>query len=348
MSEPQTKIIRLDDASKSSLCRNDQEENGIRFLVRLCHDVLLEVVCYGDRRCLTKLERIGRRFHLFANNYFNEKPFLRLDLYLKPTGNGLEAFIFGKEKKKISQSDLAVSPKFIRFGEVELIYRYTELPIAEMCQAFVNCLQPLKRELNGTKLLHFHGHIHQKDRSCFNGQSQLLVHLRDELMPIFVFNPSRNYKFDISFHTEDNNSSLNAVTQILQMAPIDRCSNLEIRLYGITEQLLPVKEILNWLHRKSDRIIEKKKEEERFLRIYSNDMQNARELCDGLKKAFENASFPISPYCLKLEYFGTIEFDEEEMVTVINTCTNEQFSILKCEYGSTIEIKRGAKCSKKR
>lgn len=196
----------------------------------------------------------------------------------------MEAFIFGKEKKKISQSDLTVSPKFIRFGEVELIYRYTELPIAEMCQAFVNCLQPLKRELNGTKLLHFHGHIHQKDRSCFNGQSQLLVHLRDELMPIFIFNPSRNYKFDISFHTEDNNSSLNAVTQILQMAPIDRCSNLEIRLYGITEQLLPVKEILNWLHRKSDRIIEKKKEEERFLRIYSNDMQNARELCDDLKK----------------------------------------------------------------
>ena len=62
-----------------------QNEGGraIEFFVILCGDVLLEVLCWGDRRRLTKLERIGRRFHWSIVKFFDEMPFLRLNLQHK-------------------------------------------------------------------------------------------------------------------------------------------------------------------------------------------------------------------------------------------------------------------------
>ena len=51
-----------------------------KYFVSLCQDVLFEVFCYGERRSLTKLEYVGRRFHLLAENFFSERPFLRLNL----------------------------------------------------------------------------------------------------------------------------------------------------------------------------------------------------------------------------------------------------------------------------
>ena len=52
--------------------------------MRLCFDVLLEVLHPGDRRPLTKLERVGRRFHWTIEKYFPDVPFLRLNLELNP------------------------------------------------------------------------------------------------------------------------------------------------------------------------------------------------------------------------------------------------------------------------
>ena len=51
----------------------------------LCGDVLLEVLSWGDRRRLTKLERIGRRFHWSVVKFFGEMPFLRLNFELTTT-----------------------------------------------------------------------------------------------------------------------------------------------------------------------------------------------------------------------------------------------------------------------
>ena len=59
-------------------------EEVITFFVRLCGDVLVEVLCFAERRRLTKFERIGRRFHLISKNFFAEIPFLRLSLEFKP------------------------------------------------------------------------------------------------------------------------------------------------------------------------------------------------------------------------------------------------------------------------
>ena len=66
------------------------------YFVSLCRDVLLEVLCYGDRRCLTKLERVGQRFHWMAENFFSARPFLRIDISLKLNYSRLLIFICKK------------------------------------------------------------------------------------------------------------------------------------------------------------------------------------------------------------------------------------------------------------
>ena len=63
--------------------RQGQEEETIIYL-RLCFDVLLEVLRFGKRHSLCKLERVGRHFHCVIENFFPDVPFFRLDLDLKP------------------------------------------------------------------------------------------------------------------------------------------------------------------------------------------------------------------------------------------------------------------------
>ena len=60
----------------------------MEFYVRMCFDVLLEVLHPGDRRPLTKLERIGRRFHWTIEKFFPDVPSLRLNLEIKAAEAG--------------------------------------------------------------------------------------------------------------------------------------------------------------------------------------------------------------------------------------------------------------------
>ena len=53
---------------------NQKEEE---FFVRLCLDVLFELLSFGNRRRLSKLERVGRRFHRMVENFFGKAPFIR-------------------------------------------------------------------------------------------------------------------------------------------------------------------------------------------------------------------------------------------------------------------------------
>ena len=48
----------------------------------LCIDVLFEILQFGDRRRLTKMEGVGRRFHHLVDKWFGEMPFIRLDIKL--------------------------------------------------------------------------------------------------------------------------------------------------------------------------------------------------------------------------------------------------------------------------
>lgn len=52
------------------------------FYVILCSDNLLELLQFGCRRRLTKLERIGRRFYLMIEKYLGVIPFIRLNIQL--------------------------------------------------------------------------------------------------------------------------------------------------------------------------------------------------------------------------------------------------------------------------
>ena len=60
-----------------------EEDDGIGFYLTLSLDVLFEVLRFGDRHRLTKLERVGRRLHHLVEKWFGEMPFLRLDLNIK-------------------------------------------------------------------------------------------------------------------------------------------------------------------------------------------------------------------------------------------------------------------------
>ena len=56
-----------------------------QFFVSLCGDVLSDVLSFGSRRRLDKLERIGRRFHRIVGNFFHKTPSIWLNLTLKCT-----------------------------------------------------------------------------------------------------------------------------------------------------------------------------------------------------------------------------------------------------------------------
>ena len=56
-----------------------------QFFVFLCSDVLSDVLRFGTRHRLDKLERVGRRFHRIVGNFFYKAPFIHLDLELKYT-----------------------------------------------------------------------------------------------------------------------------------------------------------------------------------------------------------------------------------------------------------------------
>lgn len=70
-----------------------QENEEVEFYLRLCLDVLFELLKFGSRRRLTKLERLGRRFQWIIEKWFRDVPFLRLDLDLEPTAPGYLIFL---------------------------------------------------------------------------------------------------------------------------------------------------------------------------------------------------------------------------------------------------------------
>ena len=63
--------------------KNEKDELA-EFYLNLCFDVLLEVLRFGDRYRLAKLERTGLRLQQIIEDYFSEKPFLSLNLEIVP------------------------------------------------------------------------------------------------------------------------------------------------------------------------------------------------------------------------------------------------------------------------
>ena len=104
--------------------------------------------------------------------------------------------------RQIFKNELANLPQFLRFDCVK--FNYSSLnngcaignaPIAEKFQSVVNYLQQLK--LNDSNLIHIIGAIDKNNLIDFSDNSQLLDHLRNELLPIC--GSSRRYKFEICY-----------------------------------------------------------------------------------------------------------------------------------------------------
>ena len=62
------------------LSQPNEEDDGIEFYLTLCFDVFDGILEFGDRCQLTILEGVGQRFHHLVEEWFGERPFLRLDL----------------------------------------------------------------------------------------------------------------------------------------------------------------------------------------------------------------------------------------------------------------------------
>ena len=204
----------------------------------------------------------------------------------------LTAFINGKIIKKatIRKRQLAKLPQFVRFNKVELCYK-SGGTIEEKCKMFVNYLHDIEAMiLNGVNQIHFVFPISKMCLSSFSDHLQILNYLQKELLP--VCGTPRGYKFEFSFdfhypHNDVDTSGTNLIAQILQLHPIDRCSNIEIKLCGFSAPKMqwPCEAISNWLHQKPQEIAEKS--QKRFLKIYSGKMKNfpnERELCDHLRE----------------------------------------------------------------
>ena len=64
------------------LRKKKDKGDRVRFFVRLCSDALLEVLGWGNRRQLTALEELGKRFHWLIDRHFEGAPFFLCDLYI--------------------------------------------------------------------------------------------------------------------------------------------------------------------------------------------------------------------------------------------------------------------------
>ena len=195
----------------------------------------------------------------------------------------MEAFIGRSDRKRISLANLAEFPPFLRFEEVRLEYDSGLQSLITKCRLFEDCLNSIKPALKDSNKIRFEAVINQSDPSHFSDHSSVVIYLRDRLLPIC--NSSRRYVFDISFYS-DKNSAANLISSILQISQVQSCSNVSIELFGNHSARLPAEDISNWLGLKTVEGAEicGKKEEKRFLLIYSRIIEKAQEMWEHLKK----------------------------------------------------------------
>ena len=182
---------------------------------------------------------------------------------------------------------------FLRFDDVTLYYNDDSHPIANKCEIFASQLQKLP-QLNEANSMCVWANISQERRGYFIGHTQLLEHLRNQLLHIFC--NCRRYEFRISLGS-DKDTVANIITEILEMQQVHECSNVCISLVipNQYDYRLPVKIISNWLHR--NRNVDKdgtgkefanQKQRERILEIEAVYISNVLEMLDHLKEVLFN------------------------------------------------------------
>ena len=211
--------------------------------------------------------------------------------------DGLEAFIGGWDRKRISLANLT---EFIRFNEVRLLYSSGSQSLITKCHLFDDYLNAIKPALKNLNKISFAADINQAHPGHFSDHSSVVIYLRDRLLPIF--DSSRRYEFKIGFKS-DENSATEVISSILQISQVRSCSHVSIELFGkwsvTLYARLPVEDISNWLTPKTveGAEIRGKKGENRFLQIRSYIISNKKEMWEHLIKVnFFIANFFHRPH----------------------------------------------------
>ena len=122
----------------------------------------------------------------------------------------------------------------------------------------------------------------------FNNHLSLLDYLQTRLPAIC--DSASGYKFRIYFHL-DYNDITDVIATLLQIPPIQRCSfvEIEIPVFRGGKNQLPVEAISNWLEKSVPRMeFNDRKQKEKFLKIWMNDIPNVQEMIDHLKMVYLN------------------------------------------------------------
>ena len=191
----------------------------------------------------------------------------------------------GSDQKEISLANLAAFPPFIRFHDVILRYNVGLQLLLSKCRLFDECLNSIKPALKDSNEINFFASIDHANPSYFSDYSSVAIYLCYGLLPIF--NSSRRYNFVIKLDP-DKNSATDLISSVLEISQVRRCSHVSIKLvfgfdYDAVSTQLPFEDISNWLAAKTDEIYGKK-QENRFLLIYSKIIPNTQEMWEHLKE----------------------------------------------------------------
>ena len=196
----------------------------------------------------------------------------------------------------LTLNNLAEFP-FIRFDAVELNYDSGSHQIANKCEVFASQLQKFPR-LNEANSVCVSANISQKQCGYFTDQSQLLEHLRNQLLPI-IGSRCRceffiRFKRDRGVTNVFTGAATNLITSILQMKQIINCSNVAFDVVIAAEsEHLPVETISNWLHRNRNtdngvNEFSNQSQQERKLEIKVAYISNVLEMLNHLKEVLFN------------------------------------------------------------
>ena len=162
-----------------------------------------------------------------------------------------------------------------------MFYNEGSILIDEKLQLLHYYLRLFETALSNLDVITLTARINQNDQSQFRDHSQLLDHLREQVLPICDSSPV--HYFDIDFQS-DNDAAGNVIGQFLQLPSINRCQKVGFNYANETFIQLPVDAISNWLNRNSDDGIGRNKKE-RFLGTnHRIRVQNAEEICDRMRK----------------------------------------------------------------
>ena len=189
----------------------------------------------------------------------------------------------------IAFQELIGVPRFLRFGNVLLVYLTGSQPIAEKCESFGRYLPSIKTTLHDSEMISFYCQINEEEdgeenpTGSFSDHPTLIEHIRHILS---ICDSSRGYAFDFVYYKQtDSDTGGNLIASILEMPAIACSSTVSIFYNNSTITQLPVETISNWLNREHHALEQNKRA--RTLQFICNVQDDQiQEICVFLKQVF--------------------------------------------------------------